>query len=180
MIWLILSLLLGILPQSLYFMLFITNIKEIRNKRFLFLIIISIILSLLVLIVQYNIYLYLTIIPLIYRIMKALYGKKTQIIDIFIISASYGLLSLISYLCSNIYKNNYSLYWIAYCVNNIILFSTLIPIKWYRKLYRQYIKLWNRKEGNKIKSITVRNTSLILLNIFIVILDVFIIKFSMY
>lgn len=176
----LLSLILGILPQALYFMLVLTNVKEIKNKRFLLLLFIFISIASMVMIVKFNIYLYLLIIPLIYAIMKFLYKKKTQIIDIFIIAIAYGYLSIISYVCSFMIKENMNFYWTAYTLNNILLFSIFFFKKPITKAYRKYIQIWNRKPENKIRSISVRNVSLILLNIFILILDVFITKVSMW
>lgn len=172
----ILSLLLGILPQALYFMLFLTKTKEIKSKRILLTILFYIIITLMVMITRYNLYLYLLIIPLMYGAMKLLYKKKVQIIDVFIIAAGYGYLNIISYLCSLIYRNNMNLYWFAYIINNVLLFSILslepFFIKWYRWYYRQ----WNRHPNNRFRSISVRNVSAILLNVFIIILDIIIIN----
>lgn len=176
MIWLLMSLILGILPQSLYFTLFITEIKQIKDKRKILCVLTFIICTINALILQYNLYLYLLIIPCVYKAMKILYKKKTQIIDIFIIALAFGYLSVLSYLCSLIYKNNMSLYWIAYIINNVLLFAILLFKKYMIKGYRFYISQWNRKPGNKFKSISIRNVSLILLNVFIVILDIIIIN----
>lgn len=178
LIWLLMSLILGIFPQSLYFMLFITNIKEIKSKRALFTFLIFIICAVCTLIVQYNLYLYLLIIVGLYFATKLLYKKKTQIIDIFIISFSFCVMMFISYICSRPCKSNIDLYWICYIINNIILFISLLPRKFYKKIYKAYCNNWNRKEGNKIKSITLRNISLISLNILILIIDVFLIHIS--
>ena len=101
-----LSLILGILPQALYFMLYLTKVKDITNKRIKFLLLIYIIIALTIMIIRYNIYLYLMIIPLIYGAMKLLYKRKAQIIDIFLIASGFGYMIIISYLCSFIYKNN--------------------------------------------------------------------------
>lgn len=178
MIRLILSLLFGILPQALFFMLYLTKVKDITNKRIKFLLLIYIIIALTIMIIRYNIYLYLMIIPLIYGAMKLLDKRKAQIIDIFLIASGFGYMIIISYLCSFIYKNNYNLYWIAYAINNILLFSIFAFMNQLKALYRKYIKVWNRNPSNKVRSISVRNVSLLLLNAFIFILDVFIIKIS--
>jgi hypothetical protein len=161
-------------------MLFVTNIKQIKTRRLILLLMTFIIIMLMVMIVKYNIYLYLLIIPLLYGAMKLLYKKKVQIIDIFLIATAYGYLSIISYICSFIIKDNMDLYWIAYVINNILLFGILFLLKWIFKAYKLYIHLWNRKPGNKVRSISIRNVSLILLNIFILILDVFITKVTMW
>ena len=180
MLRIILSLLLGIFPQSLYFTLFLTKVKDINKKKHLLISLIFIIIMLSVMIVKYNIYLYLIIIPLIYLAMKLLYKKKVQIIDLFLIAIAYGYLSIISYLCSFMIKDTMNLYWIAYIINNILLFAILLFKKYIIKAYKKYIQLWNRKPENKVRSISVRNVSLISLNIFILVLDVFITKVSMW
>jgi hypothetical protein len=171
-----LSLILGILPQALFFEFFVINIKGIKNKRFLLFILLYIMCILLNMIIRYNLYLYLLYTPLYYIIMKILYKKKTQIVDVFIIALSFAIMMTISALCSLIYKNNFNLYWIAYIVNNILLFSTLLFKKQFQKFYKFYCSNWNRKEGNKIRSITLRNISLISLNAYILILSIMLIN----
>ena len=178
MMRILLSLLLGILPQSLYFNLFVTNIKGIKNKRGLLLIILFILCILLNMIIRYNIYLYLLFIPLYYIALKLLYKKKTQIIDIFIIALSFTIMMLISSICSRLCLININLYWIAYIINNVSLFATLLLKKWLVKFYKFYCKNWNRKEGNRVRSISLRNVSLISLNVAIVIADIFLINIS--
>lgn len=176
MIRILLSLLLGILPQSLYFMLFVTNIKQIKTRRLILLLLLFILCILLNMIIRYNIYLYLAFIPLYYFALKLLYKKKAQIIDIFIISLSFAIMSIISCVSSFIYLNNYSLYWIAYIVNNVLLFSSLLLKRFYIKFYKFYCGNWNRKDSNKVRSITLRNISLISINVFILILDTMLIN----
>ena len=175
-----LSLILGILPQALYFVLFLTSIKEIKTKRILFLLLTFFIIAVTVMIIKFNLYLYLLIIPSLYIVMKLLYKKKTQIIDIFIIAIAYGYLSILSYICSFMIKENMNLYWIAYIINNALLFVVILFKKPTIKLYRKYIQIWNRNPKNRIRSISVRNVSLISLNVFIIILDAFITKVSMW
>ena len=172
----LLSLLLGILPQTLFFMLFITKLKGIKTKRIKLTILLFVICALLNMIIKYNLYLYLLFIPIYYIILKLLYKKKTQIVDIFIIALSFTIMMLISYFCSLIYRKNMSLYWLGYVINNILLFGNLAIIKLYKKFYKFYCKNWNRKAGNKIKSITLRNISLISINVAIVIADIILIN----
>ena len=176
MIRIILSLILGILPQTLFFEFFVINIKGIKKKRLLLFILLYILCILLNMIVRYNLYLYLLYTPLYYAILKLLYRNKVQIIDVFIIALSFAVMMTISALCSLIYKNNYNLYWIAYIVNNILLFATLLFKKHFQKFYKFYCGNWNRKDGNKIRSITLRNISLISLNAYIVILSIMLIN----
>lgn len=176
MIRIILSLILGILPQTLFFEFFVINIKGIKKKRLLLFILLYILCILLNMIIRYNLYLYLLYTPLYYVILKLLYRNKVQIIDVFIIALSFAVMMTISALCSLIYKNNYNLYWIAYIVNNILLFATLLFKKHFQKFYKFYCRNWNRKDGNKIRSITLRNISLISLNAYIVILSIMLIN----
>lgn len=178
MIRLILSLLFGILPQALYFMLYLSKIKQIKNRRLILLLLIFLIITGASVFMNYNLYLYIAVIPMIYLAMKLLYRRKVQIIDLFIVAMLFAILMIISFVCSFVYKNNANLYGIAYIINNILLFSTLALSKLFEKFYKFYCNNWNRKQGNKIKSITLRNISLISMNILIFVIDVLLIKIS--
>lgn len=176
----ILSIFLGLIPEVLYFTLFITYTKNIKEKRIKLFLLISLAYILCMFIQRYKIFYYVLFIVLIYLIMKVLYKKKTQIIDVFVILISFTYLYLLSYILFLFIKDDLSNYYILYTLDRIILFIPFILNKEFNKLYKNYCKLWNRNDNEKrpIKSITLRNISLIIMNISIFILNIAIINIS--
>ena len=168
----VLSVLLGLIPEVLYFTLFISYTKNIK----LFLLI-SVAYFACMLIQEYQIICYILFIILIYLILKLLYKNKTQIIDIFMIGVSYLWLSILSFILMHFTNKDLSNYAIIYFIQRILLFLPFIFKNKFNILYKKYYKLWNRNDNEKrpIKSITLRNISLILLNSIIFFLNIIII-----
>jgi len=165
----ILSILLGLVPEVLFFTLFITYTKNIKEKRIKLFILIAISYFLCILIQEYQVLFYILWEICIYLACKILYKKKVQIIDIFIITIAYAWNLILSFILMNFAEKDLSNYVLIYIIERIILFMPFIFKNKFNVLYIKYCKLWNRnnKEKRPIKSITLRNISLILLNIFI-------------
>lgn len=166
------SILLGMIPEVLYFTLFLIYTKKLKEKKIRLAILIGIIYIFCILLTEYKIIYYVVFITLIYFILKILYKNKTQIIDIFIISLSFfyiELLSLLIYLPKNIVQ-----YYIILILNRILLFIPFIFKSKFNILYKKYCSLWNRNYDKKqpIKSITLRNISLIGINCIIFIANI--------
>lgn len=159
---------LGMLPEVLFFTMFIIYAKNIKEKRWLlFGFIILNYLGTGILSV-YSIYSYVLFMIFQYVIIKILYKEDVEYIDIFLITISHMYLFLISLIC---YKG-FSNYNIALLVNRLLL---IVPFLLRNKLnyyYKKYRKSWNRSEDNKIRSISLRNMSLITLNLFIFVSDI--------
>lgn len=174
----LLSILLGLIPEVLYFTLFITYTKDIKEKRIKLFLLISISYFLCILVQKLQILFYVLLIVLIYICLKLLYKNKTQIIDVFVISIAYLWISILSFILILFVKQDMSNYVFISILDRILLFSIFIFRNKFNKLYKLYCKLWNRndKEIRPIKSITLRNTSLILLNSFIFFLNIAIIN----
>ena len=170
----IISILFGLVPEVLYFYLFLIYTKNIKEHRIKLLIFILISYTLCVLLAPYKEIYYIGFIVLIYCSLKIIYNKKTQIIDIFVFSISTISLSFIGFICSRFVNNNYIIYYICAFVNRILLFVPFIFKDKFNILYKKYCSLWNRNYEKKqpIKSITLRNISLIILNIFIFIMNI--------
>ena len=165
----VLSILLGLIPEVLYFTLFITYAKNIKEKRIKLFLLISISYIIGIILIPYQLWFHMIYAVLIYLSMKLLYKNKTQIIDIFIISLAYSWLLILSFLLMPLVNKDYSNYIIIYIIERILLFLPFIFRNKLNYAYKLYCKLWNRNDAEKrpIKSITLRNISLILLNIFI-------------
>lgn len=177
---LVLSIFLGLVPEVLYFTLFITYCKNIKEKRIRLFLFISLAYVLCMFIQKYKIFYYVLFIALIYWIMKIVYKEKTQIIDVFVIAISFTYLYLLSYILFLFVNDNLSNYYLLYILDRIFLFIPFIFYMNFNRLYKIYCKLWNRNDDEKrlIKSITLRNISLIIMNISIFILNIAIINIS--
>lgn len=172
---LVLSIFLGLIPEVLYFTLFITYCKNIKEKRIRLFLFISLAYVLCMFIQKYKIFYYVLFIALIYWIMKIVYKEKTQIIDVFVISLGSIYMTILSYLCFCFLKEDLSNYYLLMLLARIFLYLPFIFRKYFNFIYRKYYKLWNRNDNEKrpIKSITLRNISLITINIAIFFMNVY-------
>lgn len=179
------SILLGLIPEVLYFTLFITYTKNIKEKRFKLFVLTGIIYFLCMLVVMYKLVYYIAFVILFYLVLKFLYKQKIQIIDIFVITLSFFYLSTIAYIFFLLMNDNMDFYYLFYMLDRILLLLLLlfVPFIFKNKLnsiYKIYCKLWNRndKETRPIKSITLRNISLIAINFIIIIMNIYIISIT--
>lgn len=178
----VISILLGLLPEVLYFTLFLTYTKKLENKRIKLFFLIAISYFLCILVQSFQILFYILLIALIYIALRLLYKKKIQIIDVFIISLAYFWVVFLSFIMIFFLNDNYSNYWLLYTMNRILLFIPFIFKNKFNNIYKKYYSLWNRNDKQKrpIKSITLRNISLILLNSFIFFMNITIINMINY
>lgn len=174
----LISILLGLIPEVLYFTLFLIYTKSIKKRKILLFILIGIAYFICLLIQQYRILNYLILLFLIYIILKILYRNGTQIIDIFIISLSYLYLIIISIIPILFLRDNLSNYYFLYIIDRVLLFLPFLSRNKFNILYKKYCSLWNRNDNIKkpIKSITLRNISLILLNLIILVSNIILIS----
>lgn len=172
------SILFGLIPEVLYFTLFITYTKNIKEKRIKLFLLIALTYFVCILIQRFQIIFYVLWVFLTYLDCKLLYKKKIQIIDIFIISLSYFWVALLSFVLMKFVNQNYSNYYIIFIIQKILLFLPFVFKSNFNKMYNYYCKLWNRndKEKKPIKSITLRNISLILLNVYIFFMNIILIN----
>lgn len=168
----IISMLLGMIPEVLYFTLAIVYTKNIRTKRIKLFLLIALTYILCIMIIKYELLFYILFIFILYFILKILYKNETQIIDIFVIMYFSFYLTLLSFLIC--FANDFKTYKIIYVLNRILLFSIFIFSKFFNKLYINYTKFWNRNDKIKrpIKSITLRNISLISINCIIFFMNI--------
>ena len=178
----LLSILLGLIPEVLYFTLFLVYTKQLKEKRFKLFFLIAIAYFICLLLQQLVILYYIALIALIYIILKVLYKSKTQVIDVFIISLMCLWITLLGFVSILCFEDNYSNYWVVYTADRILLFLPFIFKDKFNVLYKKYCKLWNRndKEKRPIKSITLRNISLILLNGFVFFMNITIVNMINY
>lgn len=174
----LISILFGLIPEVLYFTLFITYTKNIKEKRIKLFLLLSIVYFICVLIQNLQIIFYTCLIILYYIVLKILYKNKAQIIDVFIISIAYLWILFLSIIMLTLLKEDTSNYYYLYVIDRFLLFMPFIFKNKFNVIYKKYCNLWNRndKEKRPIKSITLRNISLILLNSFIFIANITIIN----
>ncbi|MCI8481773.1 MAG: hypothetical protein HFJ27_01465 [Clostridia bacterium] len=172
---LIRSIILGLLPEVLFFTLYLTFTKNIKEKRVKLFFLITLAYVVCILVKRYEFIYYLVFVAVLYGILKILYKEKTQIIDVFIIMYAEIYLGIVSFLFSSLFEQDLSNYWFILGVNRIILFLPFLFKNKLHILYNQYCLLWNRNDNEKrrIKSITLRNISLIIINVAIFVMNIY-------
>lgn len=175
LIQIVISIFLGLIPEVLYFTFFLICTKRIKEKRIVLCTLITIAYILCMFIKKYQIIYYIIFVALIYIILKILYKEETQLVDIFVVSISTIYLTGISYLCFCFLKKDLSNYYVLLIIDRVLLIIPFIFKKYFNTCYEQYKKLWNRNDNEKrlIKSITLRNISLITVNIGIFLLNIY-------
>ena len=174
MISILISIFCGMLPEVLFLTFFLICTKKLKRHKFLLFICILIAYILLILVQNYRTIYYICFITSLYAILKVIYRNKTQIIDVFIISIAFMYICLISFICSRFINENYLNYYLLSIIDRLMLLIPFIFKNKFNILYKKYCKLWNRNDKGKrpIKSITLRNISLITLNSFIFLLNI--------
>lgn len=166
-----LEILLGQIPEAIFFALFMIYAKELKEKRILFTVLMIIEYLLLKYSFPYNWLFHIGYIILTFLTLKVLYKEKCQITDIFMQIISYIIMSIFSLICLPIIYQNYN---IAMVINRIMLIIFIIIF--HNKLYKIrniYKRLWNRNNKEKyiIKSTTFRCINLVIFNIFFYIIN---------
>ena len=162
----IISIILGLIPEFIYYYIYLTKIKELKGNNILFFILTFINYFLSMLLIRHSFIMYVVFDTIEYLILKILYKNKVCITDLFLILFIETYLLIISALCFFLISN----YILAFIVNRILMFIPLILLNKIRLLYKRYKNMWNRndKKKNLIKSLTLRNASLIIMNILII------------
>ena len=167
-----LEVLLGQIPEAIYFSLFMIFAKGLKEKRILFTILMIIEYLLLKQFIKFNVLFQILYTFMSYIILKILYKEKSQIIDIFTFTIGSIILiisSIISFMLSN--KNLI----IASIINRLFLFIFIISLNHkISKIQEIYKTLWNRNDfiKKKIKSTTFRCINLIIFNLSFYILNI--------
>jgi len=159
----IFNLVFGIIPDIIYFVLFIILIKQIENKKILFFTLFSLCYIPIIIIFQKNIFANIVFTFLIYFIMKLLYKEKANIMDIFIFTWASIIYIFVITVTFCIFKD---LVITSIVGKSLLILFLFIFRNKLNKLYNKCILLWDRHNYKKqLKSITIRNINIILLNI---------------
>lgn len=164
----VLEIILGQIPEAIFFSLFMIFTKRIKEKRILFIILMIIQYLLLKKVFVYNVWFNISYTFMTYVILKVLYKDKAQLTDIFTFTIASMIIVISSpILYFIIWKtiNNFIVYVILHRIF-LILFLIFTNNKLY-KIQNLYKKLWNRKDSELkfIKSTTFRAMNIVIFNI---------------
>ena len=173
--------LMGFIFGNLFEILFISimfyKIKGLKEKKILLFIgtFITYFLSGFITSYSYNNqYLFYILFNVIYFfILKLIYKKSINIVDFFIIYYIGMIMSFSCLILMKIFEYNY----LSYIGSRIILFMFLLISGKLNKIYRFYCYNWNRHKDNKVKSITVRNITIISCNLMLYIINYFVLYY---
>lgn len=171
----ILTILLGQIPEAIYFALFIIFTKDLKEKRFLFIAFMIIEYLLLKICFPFDIKFQISYVIMTFILLKILYKEKAQITDIFSFAISSLILIIINaILYFTVFQilNNYIIYVI---IDRIVMFTVLILFKnKISKIQTIYKKFWNRNDKVKkhIKSTTFRCLNLVIFNFMFYIINI--------
>ena len=169
-----LQLLLGQIPEAIFFALFMIYAKGLKEKRFLFTLLMVVEYLLTKYSFQYNWMFHITYMISVFLTLKLLYKEKSQVTDIFILAIGYVVLaisSIISFIILSFTLNNM---FIGNILCKILMFSFIFVLR--NKLngiQNIYKKLWNRndKVPKKMKTTTFRALNLVVFNILFAVLN---------
>lgn len=165
------ELLLGQIPEAIYFALFMIFTKQLKEKRVLFVLLMIIEYLLLKSFIKFSMWFQMAYTAFTYVILKVLYKDKAQITDIFTFTIGSISLIFVSAISFGIFRPNMI---VGAIINRVILIIFFIFL--YDKLpyiQKVYKKLWNRndKVKNKIKSATFRSINVVIFNLIFYIIN---------
>lgn len=166
----ILEILLGQIPEAVYFSLFLIFTKEIKEKRILFTSLMIIEYLLLLHVFPYSVWSHVLYFIITFIIMKILYKNKSNVTDVFTLSIASIILipiSIVSFILSNKIIVLSSVISMIFKFTIIILFRHKLS-----KITDIYRRFWNKDDKpKKMKSTTFRALNLVLFNISIIIIN---------
>ena len=164
-----LEILVGQIPEAVYFSLFLIYAKNLKEKRLIFTILMVLEYLFLkhIIHLNYNILFQIIYTFFVYVFLKVLYKEKAQITDIFLFGIS--LLVLLAFTIPFLFLNSFiNDVYLVCIISKICLFIFLFIIKKsLNRMYQKYYSHWNRIHNapKKIKSLTLRNISIVIFNL---------------
>lgn len=171
------NILLGSLFEIMFISVMFYKIKNIKLNKVLLFITTFIIYYLSGFLTQYdyhNQYLfYLIFNVLLFLCFKLIYKRKIILIDMFVI---YYIGVILTFSCLIMMKIiGYNLLFMY--LNRMVLLIILLISSKLNRLYKIYCYNWNRHKDNKIKAITLRNTTIISCNLMLYIINYFVLNY---
>ena len=160
--------------EAIYFSLFLILGKNIKEKKLLFISIMIIEYLMITEVIQYSIWIHISYIIMTYINLKVLYKEKAQITDIFLFMFASMILIIIcifSYFVLQGWKDFLHYVFSLMLSRALMIIVFLILRKYIQPIYKKFYDLWNKRKNSKIRSLTVRNISIILFNIMFYILN---------
>lgn len=161
--------------EAIYFSLFLIFGKGIKNKRLLFIGIMIFQYLILKQFIKFNVLFQIIYTFLSFVNLKVLYKDKAQITDIFLFASASLILIVLSIACAVFVPLLGIKYIIMLIINRILMFLVLFLIKnKIGNLYKKFYLKWNRNKNNTIgiKSLTLRNISVIVFNLMFYIINI--------
>jgi hypothetical protein len=163
-----LQLFLGQIPEAIFYALFMIYSKRLKEKRFLFTLLMVVEYLLTKYSFQYSWLFHITYMVSVFLTLKLLYKEKSQITDIFIFCIAYIFIVLASIISVVIGKFIFGSIILANTICKIIMFSFIFIFKYRLTVIQNvYKKLWNRNDkiSKKIKTTTFRAINIVLFNL---------------
>lgn len=163
----VLEVVLGQVPEAIYFAMFLIVGKNIKAKRLLFIGIMIFEYIMLTMFIKFNVWFQLIYTFMSFATLKVLYKDKAQITDVFLFAIASLFLIFFSFITYYTAMLTYKNYFISSIINRIII---IVFVYLFRKIIRnkyvEFCSLWNRhNKPAKIRSLTLRNISIITFNI---------------
>lgn len=165
----LISLLLGMIPEVLYITLMTSYLEGIKTKIIRLFVLNSFGYIVLIMVCRFELIFYIAYIIYLYWVLKLIF--KVQITSFFMISVVFSSIIWLSFICSF-----WSNYYVGYILSRFMLVILYLCRANFYILYRKYKACWNRNTTHKIKSITLRNCSLVFLSVMIIILNTFLLS----
>lgn len=181
--FIILSIVVGLLPETVYFTLFFTFSKGLRDREVvlfkrnlspsfgIFLLFCLIFISNLILsaFFAFSVWYHFLFMVSMWVILRVLY--RSQVVDVFLILMACIVLTAQSVFFLAIFSQSVT----TIVLSRIcLILSAFVLRKWWIYAYEFYLSVWNRGMGGKIKSVTARCIVIVSMNILIFVLDLII------
>ena len=165
--------------EAIFFSMFLILGKKLKEKRLLFTAIMIFEYLILKQLFSYSIWFNVIYIFMSFINLKVIYKEKAQITDIFLFMIASIILIFLSLICG-VPKILFNINYLPLLITNrILMFGILYILK--DKINNIYVKIfknWNRNKENKIRSLTLRNISIICFNIMFCVINIMFIWLS--
>lgn len=174
---LIVNIIFGYGLETLYFGYFFNKVKDLKYKSTYIIFLLSYIISSIIVNFSFNnVYFFYILIAFIFELINSLFHKqKYNITNVFLL-LNVMLFSSLLLAILMLFTGYNTLYLILniICTILLIVLTKLLPLN---KYYKFIISNWNRKTNNKIKSVTIRNFTMIIIYFLITIVNIFLNEF---
>lgn len=167
----LLEIIVGQIPEAIYFALFMIFTKELKTKNLLFIFIMSIEYILIMNIQIFSIWSHILYVALTFMTLKMLYKIEAQITDVFTFGIASIVLMFTSLISTFILRYNFNL---GIFMSRILPFLFLLIFKnKLPKIQNLYNILWNRSDQTKVnmKSTTFRSINVFMFNVMFYIIN---------